>query len=108
MLQLDSTFNEKADGSGSYFFFQAEDGIRGTSVTGVQTCALPILVRGVIEFAGVRRTLRRRQPADDLDLVADVQVLEVSLHGQLRQPGYVLPIIALLQADRKASCRERV
>src|SRR5437762_7165113 len=25
------------------FFFQAEDGIRGTSVTGVQTCALPIL-----------------------------------------------------------------
>src|SRR5437762_4649547 len=29
-----------------YFFFQAEDGIRDTSVTGVQTCALPI-------FAGV-------------------------------------------------------
>src|SRR5438046_7864502 len=27
------------------FFFQAEDGIRGWSVTGVQTCALPILAR---------------------------------------------------------------
>src|SRR5437762_11050067 len=26
----------------SSFFFQAEDGIRATSVTGVQTCALPI------------------------------------------------------------------
>src|SRR5437879_13289503 len=26
-----------------YVFFQAEDGIRDTSVTGVQTCALPIL-----------------------------------------------------------------
>src|SRR5437763_5234044 len=26
----------------SFFFFQAEDGIRDTSVTGVQTCALPI------------------------------------------------------------------
>ena len=26
------------------FFFQAEDGIRDTSVTGVQTCALPIYV----------------------------------------------------------------
>src|SRR5437762_8159279 len=25
-----------------FFFFQAEDGIRDTSVTGVQTCALPI------------------------------------------------------------------
>src|SRR5437763_11379734 len=27
---------------GRRFFFQAEDGIRVTSVTGVQTCALPI------------------------------------------------------------------
>src|SRR6267143_2377075 len=27
------------------FFFQAEDGIRGGTVTGVQTCALPILAR---------------------------------------------------------------
>src|SRR5437879_11470800 len=26
-----------------FLFFQAEDGIRDTSVTGVQTCALPIL-----------------------------------------------------------------
>src|SRR5262249_4402618 len=29
-----------------FFFFQAEDGIRDWSVTGVQTCALPILVGG--------------------------------------------------------------
>src|SRR2546430_5342914 len=31
-----------------FFFFQAEDGIRDLTVTGVQTCALPIfvLVRG--------------------------------------------------------------
>src|SRR5207237_7081520 len=28
--------------SRSLFFFQAEDGIRDSSVTGVQTCALPI------------------------------------------------------------------
>src|SRR5206468_7357158 len=27
-----------------FFFFQAEDGIRDLIVTGVQTCALPILV----------------------------------------------------------------
>ena len=27
-----------------FFFFQAEDGIRDTSVTGVQTCALPIFM----------------------------------------------------------------
>src|SRR5882762_10732195 len=28
-----------------FFFFQAEDGIRDSSVTGVQTCALPISKR---------------------------------------------------------------
>src|SRR5439155_13155128 len=34
-------------GGYSLFFFQAEDGIRAGHVTGVQTCALPILhVRG--------------------------------------------------------------
>src|SRR5205823_9196572 len=30
-----------------YFFFQAEDGIRDKLVTGVQTCALPILFRAL-------------------------------------------------------------
>ena len=29
-----------------FFFFQAEDGIRAYDVTGVQTCALPILIAG--------------------------------------------------------------
>src|SRR5438270_3522039 len=28
----------------NFFFFQAEDGIRDLTVTGVQTCALPILM----------------------------------------------------------------
>src|SRR5437762_4423725 len=31
-----------------FFFFQAEDGIRDTSVTGVQTCALPICTRTTV------------------------------------------------------------
>src|SRR5205807_4267156 len=37
------------------FFFQAEDGIRDYKVTGVQTCALPILtaVAGVATFSGL-------------------------------------------------------
>src|SRR2546429_9685542 len=30
-----------------FFFFQAEDGIRDVAVTGVQTCALPIYLRGL-------------------------------------------------------------
>src|SRR5690606_32883547 len=38
-----------------FFFFQAEDGIRGFHVTGVQTCALPIF--------GARDEIARRVPA---------------------------------------------
>src|SRR5438445_11212292 len=43
-----------------FFFFQAEDGIRDIGVTGVQTCALPILIKG----CGFRRRhrLRPRNP----------------------------------------------
>src|SRR5437867_8965302 len=40
-----------------FFFFQAEDGIRDRTVTGVQTCALPISARRV------RRRDRPRRPA---------------------------------------------
>src|SRR2546430_8552667 len=32
----------------SFFFFQAEDGIRDLTVTGVQTCALPIFPTCVV------------------------------------------------------------
>src|SRR2546427_10446593 len=35
-----------------FFFFQAEDGIRDLTVTGVQTCALPILSDGTETCSG--------------------------------------------------------
>src|SRR5689334_24845725 len=41
-----------------YFFFQAEDGIRDGTVTGVQTCALPIYVP-VGELAAAFEPLQR-------------------------------------------------
>src|SRR2546430_5913893 len=41
------------------FFFQAEDGIRGLTVTGVQTCALPIYPPGRRRGAGPRRRRSR-------------------------------------------------
>src|SRR5258708_27967706 len=37
-----------------FFFFQAEDGIRDDLVTGVQTCALPILFTFQYLFWGTR------------------------------------------------------
>src|SRR5439155_4270952 len=57
-----------------FFFFQAEDGIRDGHVTGVQTCALPILpvganaVRALFEVVLERRRGRNgavARPCDD-------------------------------------------
>src|SRR2546430_7438037 len=42
-----------------FFFFQAEDGIRDLTVTGVQTCALPIFPRSV-SFENVNLWVKRR------------------------------------------------
>src|SRR5207237_6984905 len=48
-----------------FFFFQAEDGIRDSSVTGVQTCALPIsrfssaATRSAMSFAASAKKRRK-------------------------------------------------
>src|SRR5256886_9666592 len=47
MLFLRGTLSNRLGQDRSYFFFQAEDGIRDLTVTGVQTCALPIFHRSV-------------------------------------------------------------
>src|SRR2546430_4388131 len=60
------------------FFFQAEDGIRDLTVTGVQTCALPIsngthlpadARRGEAHFVGAV-VVEPESPDDGLDAVA--------------------------------------
>src|SRR5260370_20002408 len=51
-----------------FFFFQAEDGIRDSSVTGVQTCALPIS-RYALSYAGL---------ADSYSLLGDAGYLPPS------------------------------
>src|SRR4051794_41243107 len=50
-----------------FFFFQAEDGIRDGRVTGVQTCALPIL-------SSVHSSRGSLRPASD-DLLSEVSVV---------------------------------
>src|SRR5437762_4070399 len=60
-----------------FFFFQAEDGIRDTSVTGVQTCALPIS-----DVEAVR--IEEAQRLGDLRLVEDRGVRD-DADGQRRQ-----------------------
>src|SRR5205085_7828480 len=93
-------------------FFQAEDGIRDLTVTGVQTCALPILARPLSSGGpGQRRRARRR--------AATVGVGSRGGHGRRRT---VLVDVVLCPARRagvvgrtvggaheigRASCRER-
>src|SRR2546430_13401428 len=52
-----------------FFFFQAEDGIRDLTVTGVQTCALPIcaVVALVLLAAGCERALKPGDPLRGLN-----------------------------------------
>src|SRR5688572_25177639 len=62
-----------------FFFFQAEDGIRDLTVTGVQTCALPILPSGLDADTG---------DVDPLTPRADVTyALGISKLGLHLQPG---------------------
>src|SRR5438093_13535064 len=56
------------------FFFQAEDGIRDWSVTGVQTCALPISADGLLALeltarhhAGASEGRRLRQTPEEIN-----------------------------------------
>src|SRR5207248_716638 len=59
----------------SVFFFQAEDGIRDRTVTGVQTCALPIFWAGLA-------TPGKASPAQTL-LGSIVQAKDAASGGQL-------------------------
>src|SRR5437868_15354550 len=75
----------------SFFFFQAEDGIRGRNVTGVQTCALPILQElRVVDAA--------RRHCDVLRLAGFFGELHDSLATEHAVAGQI----------GRASCRERV
>src|SRR5256885_12308319 len=62
----------------SFFFFQAEDGIRDYKVTGVQTCALPIWPAAFREFRA-----RCLLPAGRLFLLPD----DALGHELLAVPG---------------------
>src|SRR5207237_3028025 len=81
-----------------FFFLQAEDGIRDSSVTGVQTCALPIFDLTPTEQTDITvANLTMDAPTigtlDDLDFDADT-LTTTSTGEQQLQIG-------------RASCRER-
>src|SRR5690606_39589185 len=71
----------------SFFFFQAEDGIRDFHVTGVQTCALPIYICHSIDHAIraigdgniIRRTARQPDSRDPSRTIVAVDRLPAHL-----------------------------
>src|SRR2546430_11819313 len=86
------------------FFFQAEDGIRDLTVTGVQTCALPIYPG---ERAQARETVQQRVPPDrgaDADGNTDRDGEHDGREGQLEGRGKATEQVEI----GRASCRERV
>src|SRR5256886_12003798 len=88
------------------FFFQAEDGIRDLTVTGVQTCALPILLALRIDIAD----------GGDLNIGARLQHLHVTeAHAADSDDSDIDAVIGAEHARGRrqreigrASCRERV
>src|SRR2546430_5943189 len=88
------------------FFFQAEDGIRDLTVTGVQTCALPISLVQMRDAILVNTTLgqygRRYQIAYDL--------ISAGGTGGTTPPPPPPPVVPNGNAKQigRASCRERV
>src|SRR2546430_6891732 len=66
-----------------FFFFQAEDGIRDLTVTGVQTCALPIYSRWG-ELHGLYTHERGRQPKIQLWMRTAKQKRVVAFRTYLR------------------------
>src|SRR2546430_13633417 len=69
------------------FFFQAEDGIRDLTVTGVQTCALPICERTILQLNPQRleqileKTGWPSVEPGTLNLSVDNAVLDSLLHS---------------------------
>src|SRR5260370_26196076 len=87
------------------FFFQAEDGIRDSSVTGVQTCALPIFLDALATIApvtAIRGNIDRDPWAKRLHETEIVEIEDSIL--------YVIHDLNQLDLDQigRASCRERV
>src|SRR5690606_39541500 len=89
-----------------FFFFQAEDGIRDFHVTGVQTCALPILFTLLVlafYLVGALELYRYRQATLGLErALASLDATPASLDTWLAQldPGLREPVRMRVEGGR--------
>src|SRR5207245_6089534 len=94
-----------------FFFFQAEDGIRDATVTGVQTCALPIFfLRLDHELAFLARELSEAPVLPALPCAAREDTGRLEDEADEFRDGEPGDAGEETQADEigRASCRERV
>src|SRR5256886_8710992 len=89
----------------SFFFFQAEDGIRDLTVTGVQTCALPIYAQAP---CGMTFHTRKKSVASRFSVTPWTR-----RGADRRAPVMLLRARSDQSSDEsmeigRASCRERV
>src|SRR2546430_16216436 len=97
------------------FFFQAEDGIRDLTVTGVQTCALPIfkvdcgLHRAGVDPASPYALSVARELGEERGLVFD-GIVSHSGHAYRTTSKPEAAVVAESERSEigRASCRERV
>src|SRR5688572_33045407 len=80
-----------------FFFFQAEDGIRDLTVTGVQTCALPIC-RNLACVPACVGAETCGESGTCIPYPRQINVGEVNIRGLTRATAKI----------GRASCRERV
>src|SRR2546430_6444480 len=85
-----------------FFFFQAEDGIRDLTVTGVQTCALPISALNILDPVTLRLDSSN---VDGCPVGYDDEVSDVDL---IHEPIDVSGRCTNMAEIGRASCRERV
>src|SRR2546422_4618359 len=90
-----------------FFFFQAEDGIRDVAVTGVQTCALPILIGNVRIRGYIPRVGGIEEPGKNrLDQLPQVDQRHVAPE---RRAELLVPVKDIRSEERRVGkeCRSR-
>src|SRR2546430_5333062 len=86
-----------------FFFFQAEDGIRDLTVTGVQTCALPLaaaLAGADIQSALAHLAARTAELAASLARIAAVDELEGARTLEVTARGFTLSLMPFDISER--------
>ena len=81
-----------------FFFFQAEDGIRDWSVTGVQTCALPICTTTLTITVNDGTNITTDSFTVDVEAVNDVPTIEAIADQTVDEDG-VIDAIAIRLDD---------